>query len=310
MKNPIHQILPIELEQVNCDLCNGYRFRIRYRKPDTWLWLTPFPYPVVECLDCGLVFVNPRPTPQSMPRFYPEEFFSGRDSERFQKQYAVQLEFIPHLTRESVLDVGCANGDWLDFLRRRYPGIRCVGVDIYPRQIRYEHIEYQRRPLPECDFAENSFDLITAWAVLEHVHRPGEYFAAVAKLLKSGGRFVFLVTNSESLYSRNAYKEDIPRHLYHYSEKTLRQYADKFAFAFSHVVFDDRIWDGRGDGTFYFGLMSLLGVDWETMRLKKVGMLRTQAGRIGRILDRIVFSVHWEARKKTSGIMVCEFTKK
>jgi len=310
MNQGIERPISIELEHTHCDLCGGDRTRVRYRKPDTWLWLTPFAYPVVECLDCGLVYVNPRPTPQTMPLFYPAEFFAGRDSERFQKQYAVQLEFIPQLTGERVLDVGCAQGDWLDFLSRHYPGIRCVGVDIYPQQVRYEHIEYHRRPLPECDFTENSFGLITAWAVLEHLHHPGEYFAAVAKFLKSGGKFVFLVTNSESLYSRRAYREDVPRHMHHFSLKTLRRYADKFAFDFSHAAFDDRIWDGRGYGTFYYGLMSLLGVDWETIRQKKVGALRTQAGRIGRLLDRIVFHSHWEARKKASGIIICEFTKK
>jgi SAM-dependent methyltransferase len=305
-KNP----LPIELEHVNCDFCNGSRYRVRYRKPDTWLWLTPFAYPVVECLDCGLVYINPRPTPHSMPLFYPDEFFAGRDNEQFQKQYAVQFEFIPRLTREKVLDIGCANGDWLNFLKKKYPHIHCVGLDIYPRHIHFEHIEYFCQPLPECDFAERSFDLITAWAVMEHLHQPGEYFAAVAKFLKKGGKFIFLVTNSESLYSRKAYKEDVPRHLYHFSEKILHLYADKFGFDFSHIEFDDRIWDGRGHGTFYYGLMSHLGVNWETIQLKKVGAIRTQIGCIGHILDRIVFHSHWEARRKASGIIICEFSKK
>ena len=310
MKQGKQNPLPANLENVHCDFCGGSRYRVRYRKPDTWLWLTAFAYPVVECLDCGLVYVNPRPTSRVMPLFYPEEFFSHRDNSRFQNQYAVQLEFIPPLTRERVLDIGCANGDWLNFLKTKYPHIDCIGVDIYPRQIAYPHIEYFRQPLPECDFSGRSFDLITAWAVLEHLPQPGDYFAAVAKILKSGGKFIFLVTNSESLYGRKAYKEDVPRHLYHFSEKILHLYADKFGFDFSRIAFDDRIWDGRGHGTFYYGLLSFLGVDWETIHRKQVGMVRTQLGRIGHILDRIVFHTHWEAGKKASGIIICEFTKK
>jgi SAM-dependent methyltransferase len=304
------KLLPGEMEHVNCDFCGGNRYRVRYRKPDTWLWLTPFEYPVVECLACGLVYVNPRPTPQAMPLFYPADFFVGRDNAQFQKHYALQIKFIPPLTREKVLDIGCANGDWLNFLKKQYPDIHCVGLDIYPHHISFEHIEYFRQPLPECDFGGQSFDLITAWAVMEHLHQPGAYFAAVAKNLKKGGKFVFLVTNSESLYGRKAYKEDVPRHLYHFSEKILRLYAEKFGFDFSHIEFNDRIWDGRGQGTFYYGLMSLLGVDWETIHNKKVGLVRTQIGRIGHILDRIVFHTHWEAKRKASGIIICEFTKK
>jgi hypothetical protein len=32
----------------------------------------------------------------------------------------------------------------------------------------------------------------------------------------------------ESCYGKHAYREDVPRHLYHFSKETLRLYAEKF----------------------------------------------------------------------------------
>lgn len=300
----------IYLEYISCDFCGGNEFLTRYRKPDNWLWLNQFEYPVVECLRCGLVFINPRPTVESMNHFYPREYFNERDSSAFVKKYENQIEYVPDLKNARVLDIGCARGNWLIFLKNKYPDIDCAGVDYYCDGVDSDEIRFTKKALVDCHFQKEEFDFITAWSVLEHVHYPSSYFQEISRILKKGCKFVFLVTNSESLYGRKAYKEDVPRHLYHFSEKILRLYAEKFGFIFSHIVFDDQIWDGRGHGTFYHGLMSLLGVGWETIRLKKVGAVRAQIGRIGRILDRIVFHTHWEARKKASGIIICEFTKK
>ncbi len=111
----------IVFEHVNCDLCGCGEYTVRYRKPDNWSWLNQFEFPVVECIRCGLVYVNPRPTPESMAYYYPAGYHDNRDTEAFQKRYALQLEFLPALTGEKVLDIGCARGEWLHFLKKNTP---------------------------------------------------------------------------------------------------------------------------------------------------------------------------------------------
>lgn len=297
------------LEHVPCNLCGSDRYTVRYRKPDDWLWLNQYEFPVVECVECGLVYVNPRPTPEGMAPYYPEGYHDQRDSEAFARKYAVQLEFVPALTNERVLDVGCARGDWLHFLTNNYPGIESHGVDYYTEEIAYPGIQFCKKELTHCGFEPAMFDVVTAWSVLEHVHAPGDYFAEISRILKPGGRFVFLVPNAESLYGKRAYKEDTPRHLYHFSEKTLTAYAEKYGFEFSDCVYDNRVWDGRGHGTFYYGLLSLFGVNWETIYFKKIGWFRRLVGRVGILMDRVVFKFHWEARRRRSGTMICTFIK-
>ena len=117
------------LEHVSCDFCGSKTYRVRYLKPDNWLWLDLFAYPVVECLDCGLVYVNPRPPFDEMGRFYPPGYHEARDTEEHHRRYEVQAEYLHSLNREAVLDIGCARGDWLHFLKEQHPDIDAHGVE-------------------------------------------------------------------------------------------------------------------------------------------------------------------------------------
>lgn len=298
------------LEHVRCDLCGHEKYRVRYRKPDSWLWINQFEFPVVECSNCGLVYVNPRPTEQSMSVYYPDGYHDNRNSEEHRRRYRLQAEYLPPLKNEKVLDIGCARGDWLLFLKELYPDILLTGVDFYSTGVNSKEIAFFSKKLPDCGLEERSFDIITSWAVFEHLHGPGEYFAEVSRLLRAGGKFIFLVTNSESLYGRKAFAEDVPRHTYHFSEATLKQYATKFGMSMSQCFYDDRLFDGRGTGTFQYSLFFAAGGSWEGLYFGKVTRWQALALRIGEKLDRLVFRRHWEASRRRSGIIVVEFEKK
>lgn len=297
------------LEHVSCDLCGGGKYKTRYRKPDAWLRLSQFEYPVVECIDCGLVYVNPRPSQESMGAFYPAGYHSGRDNLESVARYKRQAEFLPPLSKEKVLDIGCARGDFLSFLKKTSPVINACGVDYFSEGVNSDEIDFKRCSLPDAGYGDGEFDLITAWAVFEHLHRPSQYFEEVSRILKVGGSFIFLVTNSESLYGKKAFVEDIPRHIYHFSEKTLEIYAKKFGFEVRRCFYDDTIFDGRGLGTFTYTLPSLFGLTWEKILLDDVGFIHRRLRKIGHILDKLVFMTHWEAKLKMSGIMIVEFIK-
>ena len=63
-------------------------------------------------------------------------------------------------------------------------------------------------------------------------------------------------------------------------------------------------------GTFYYLFQNLTGTTWETRRLKEFTKLQKVAGTMGKLIDKIVFGPHWEAKIKCSGIMIVEFVKK
>jgi SAM-dependent methyltransferase len=299
----------LDLEEVPCDLCGGRETRERYKKPDSRRWVSLYEFPVVECASCRLVYVNPRPTPSGMASFYDQGYHEGRDTKKHRRRYARQLAFLPDLEDQRILDVGCARGDFLAFALERHPRLRAFGVDAYSSGVRDGRIVFQGKALPDCRFPDEEFDLVTAWAVFEHLHQPSLYFQEVRRILKRGGRFIFLVTNSESLWGRRAYGEDVPRHTYHFSPGVLEKYAKKHEFTVAHVTFDDGIFDGRGKGTFRWMLSQAAGVTWPAYYRRDMSLFQGAARLLGKAIDGVVFSLHWEARLKRSGIVVAEFRR-
>jgi SAM-dependent methyltransferase len=299
----------IELEHIQCDLCGSAEYTVRYRKPDDWLWLNQYEYPVVRCTTCDLTYVNPRPTFASTQLFYPPGYHDHRSSEEHRKRYEIQYSYVRDFVGKRILDVGCARGDWLNFLNEKQAGLELHGVDAFSSGVNGDAVRFHQCVLPDANLPDGYFDLVTSWAVFEHLHTPSIYFSSVARALRAGGRFVFLVTNAESCYGKYAYKEDVPRHLYHYSERTLRRYADKHGLVLEQVLFDDRLWDGRGSGTFQHLLGGLVGADWETFYFKRLNLLQRAAIKVGWWLDRAIFATSWEARMRRSGIMIAVMRK-
>lgn len=298
----------MQLEHVVCDLCGSASYRIRYRKPDTWLKLNLFEYPVVECTDCGLVFVNPRPTPESMAAFYPQGYHDGRNGEEFLARYATQRSLLPSLVGKRVLDIGCARGDFLSFLLQN-EAFEAHGIDAFSTKVHDSRISFLHQRFDQSNYPTDYFDIVMSWAVFEHLHWPSLYFEEASRVLVSGGKLIVLVTNSESLYGRIAQIEDVPRHTYHYSENTLRSYAEKSGLRLTSVAFNDGIFDGRGRGTLRMLAGRLLGFSWNKVMTNRLSIATKIAMKFGGALDAIVFATHWENRLRSSGIMVATYEK-
>jgi len=59
------------LEAVACNLCGSERQTAVYAMPDRRYFREEF-FTVTECDECGLGFVNPRPTIAEMQKYYPQ----------------------------------------------------------------------------------------------------------------------------------------------------------------------------------------------------------------------------------------------
>ena len=76
-----------------------------------------------------------------------------------------------------------------------------------------------------------TFDVITLWHVLEHVHDLTNYIQQLKLLLKDDGKLFIAVPNYTSK-DATIYKEywaayDVPRHLYHFSPKAMQVLVEK-----------------------------------------------------------------------------------
>lgn len=232
------------LETVPCNLCGSSSWVLAYSRPDE-LYHPEEWFDVVACRDCGLGFVNPRPTPAAMGRYYPSNFYDGFESDQnyHENRYAIEASFVERFaTRPTrrLLDIGCANGGFPRFMKGRGWAVEGVEVSLSSRPVRDFRVHAQ--PFPEIAIDSPSFDALTAWAVLEHVHDPMAHFRKASSVLEHGGVFVFLVTNFESIASRHLFGEDVPRHLYFFTEGCVRRYLAENGFELLDVDYSDRVY--------------------------------------------------------------------
>jgi SAM-dependent methyltransferase len=100
----------------------------------------------------------------------------------------------------SVLDVGCGEGQ-VGRLAARIPGVeRVVGVDPTLAQVaeakrRGGGVLVGRSDAAALPFSEESVDAVVACLVFEHIEEVDESIAEVARVLRPGGRFLFLLNH-------------------------------------------------------------------------------------------------------------------
>jgi SAM-dependent methyltransferase len=235
------------METVKCNLCGSNNYRLVYSMPDSRYFADEW-FNIVECSDCGLGFVNPRPTRSEISKYYPSSFYDYFDHERdfHLHRYAAEAEFLPRIPLDSdklLLDIGCANGDFPRFMQQL--GWTVEGVEVSRDSKIITDFKIYKQDFQEIQVCEPHYDAITAWAVLEHVHDPMGYFKKASQVLKSGGIFVFLVTNFKSLSSRCLFREDVPRHLYFFTEETVKKYLEKFGFDLIKKDYSNKIYSMR-----------------------------------------------------------------
>jgi 2-polyprenyl-3-methyl-5-hydroxy-6-metoxy-1,4-benzoquinol methylase len=238
----------VEWEEPNCLLCGGRNWTTLVEAPDltpggTGLW-----FAVVQCHDCGLCFTNPRPSPNSISQFYPSAYLphlrrnSRRPSSpwqrlsRFWKRPRKERRALAWHGQGRLLDFGCGAGGYLE--RMHQQGWQVTGIDCSAKAVQGVRSELGLNALigslPHPELTRASFDVITMWHSLEHVHQPLEVLRQAHRLLVPGGKLVVAVPNIDSLpfrwFGHTWFGLDLPRHLTHFAPWTLQLMLERAGF--------------------------------------------------------------------------------
>jgi 2-polyprenyl-3-methyl-5-hydroxy-6-metoxy-1,4-benzoquinol methylase len=252
------QPAPDAPELVRCNLCGADDTEELYRLPDCRFEIDDVEWRVVRCRVCQLTYVNPRPPESAIWKYYPSAYYQDRDRGSILARYEIQAQQLGALAPGRLLDIGCANGDWIQFMSAR--GWRVSGLEPSPNSQNPHGLDIRAGRLPGgASWEPGTFDVVTSWAVVEHLHNPRLVFEAAQRLLRPGGKLVIVVPNARSISSRYAYQEDVPRHLYMFSRRTLARYATESGLRLERVVHDPRLFGGTGRGVMRVQLFKLLG---------------------------------------------------
>ncbi|MFC7666664.1 class I SAM-dependent methyltransferase [Hymenobacter humi] len=226
----------------SCPVCGKTEFRNKLVVEDRTVSHESFA--IVQCAGCSFQFTNPRPDEADIGRYYESDDYVSHNSgaaglvnraykvARFftmRRKVGLLTKFAPR--RGKLLDYGCGTGNFL--AAAKSAGWDVAGFEPNARA-REEASQRLGQPIGQDGLGAlepGTFDAITLWHVLEHVHTLNETLAQLAALLKPDGVMLIAVPNVESLDAQH-YRElwaayDVPRHLYHFAPKTMAQPAQE-----------------------------------------------------------------------------------
>jgi len=230
-----------------CVGCGDAAFRVRYTGSDRLYHTTDKLFQVVECAGCGLLRLDPQPSPAELAAYYPPSYWFAPDASapaRMEEAYrrlvlSDHVRFVAQALHEDgpVLDVGCGGGLFLRLLRER--GHRVIGLD---SSAAAAFIAWRQNGVPAvCGSLENaplaprSCAAITMFHVLEHVPDPRPYLRAARDLLRPQGRLIVQVPNAACwqlrLLGRRWNGLDVPRHLHDFRARDLEALLASCGFA-------------------------------------------------------------------------------
>ena len=264
--------MPVPAEEPPCPLCGADERCVLYRARDEWLD-RPEVYGVVQCADCGHVYLSPRPTAAVQGDLYPPDFYAARrpdeevraawDTETNRRK-AAYLALRPPGT---CFEIGAYWGDWLYYMQAR--GWTVHGCEPSPHPRNVFGLPIVRGPIEDAGLAPGSLDVVAAWAVLEHLADPVSVCSQVARALRPGGEFVFTVPNFDSLAARWMRLDDVPRHVQFFTPRSVRRLADAAGLSVERFWFDDRLFAMSTRGLVEYTLRRMLGWNLTAYRREK-----------------------------------------
>jgi len=297
---------------MNCPVCNDTNPQIALESQDFSLTQTSFT--ILHCTHCSVRFTSPLPNQDEIGQYYQfEAYISHTDVKEgwmnrlyhfvrartlTQKTNWIQSLFTGH--KGHLLDIGAGTGAFVHAMQQKSWKVTGLEPD---KATRERALEIYKLHLKSTDtifeLPENEYEIITMWHVLEHVHELKPYLNQCFKSLKQNGRCIIAVPNYTS-FDATYYKKywaayDLPRHLYHFSPKSMSILLNEIGF---EIVSLKPMWYD----SFYVSLLS--------EQYKQSGKLGTLlAGFIGSISNLLAIrdvskgsSIIYEVKKKTNPI--------
>jgi len=211
-------------------------------------------FSIEKCKTCTLLFTQNVAEQNEIGRYYASEnYISHSDTQAGlvnklyhlirKKTLQSKKRLIEGETEKSngnILDIGCGTGAFLHTMKTE--GWKITGLEPDENAREKAKILYGIEPQPSnniFNLPDYSYDAITMWHVLEHVHELHEYIGQLKNMLTDKGKIFIAVPNYTS-YDAQHYGEfwaayDVPRHLYHFSPAGMKRLVEQHGLTIKKI---------------------------------------------------------------------------
>lgn len=230
----------------NCPLCDSKKIGLTLATED--YSISKVAFEIYACEDCDFHFTQNAPAPAAIAPYYQSDVYishsdtkEGLVNRLYHSARNLMLKkkrkLVQQLTNgKRLLDIGSGTGYFLNHMQEN--GFKVVGVEIDSDARAATLKNFKIKVNPPETFLERKLtekvDVITLWHVLEHLHDLDGYMQTMYRQLNDNGVILIAVPNHKS-YDAQHYGKfwaayDVPRHLWHFSPKTVAKLADKNGF--------------------------------------------------------------------------------
>lgn len=214
-------------EPANCPICTASASR-----PNGEVYPYGDPrYTMRRCASCHSEFSSPLKAAAA-------EFYSYETPE-FRWEFGEVLRMLPEEAR--VLDVGCSDGAFVSLMGRS--GFDTTGIDFNREKIEIAQsrgLKCHVANVQEVTLAQEKFDAISAFHVIEHLERPADFLEDVRSALHEEGRLYVSCPNADRflLEFRRDEPDYPPNHLTRISKDGMARLASRAGFRIVQIYIE------------------------------------------------------------------------
>ena len=234
-----------KINHKKCPVCESHKLRSKFHGKDYSHSQENFE--VMVCADCSFVFTQDAPDEKSIGKYYQsEDYVSHSDTQKglFFKVYHTVRNYMlgkkrrlieKNTNKGKILDLGCGTGYFLNEMKTH--GWETVGIEQDANARRFGQDKFGlniKMPKHLFELEKSTFDAVSLWHVLEHVHDLKEYLGQINSILKFNGVLCIAVPNHDSFdakyYGSYWAAWDLPIHLWHFTPNTMQNLLKEYGF--------------------------------------------------------------------------------
>ncbi len=229
------------MEYVKCNICalEDTKFLLKIEKAN-----------IVKCKNCGLVYVNPRPTKKELSKLYQKDYYTNKRF--FEGKYygyhdykknvegtiktfeLVQKTIKKFKEKGKLLDIGCGPGVYLGVAEK--DGFKVQGIEISKEGFEKSKSKFKviNKPLEDANI-KGKFDVVTLFDVIEHLPTPKSTLLNINRIMNKNSLLCIITPDVDSLAARflgsrwpefRRWRE----HIYFFSRKTMQRLLESTGF--------------------------------------------------------------------------------